>query len=559
MKLSGSQILIECLKEQNVDTVFGYPGGAVIEIYDEIYKASDYIKHILTAHEQAAAHAADAYARVSGKVGVCIATSGPGATNLVTGIATAYMDSIPMIAITGNVGVPLLGKDSFQEIDIAGVTRSITKHNYIVKRVEDLADTIREAFLIAKSGRPGPVLIDIPKDVTIKTTDFEPLQNINDFFSNSVIEYDFFSTQDISTAAKLINESKRPFLYIGGGVIISGAEKELLDFAEKIDAPVSNSLMGAGGFPQNHPLSTGLVGMHGGVASNEGIMNCDLLIAIGARFSDRVTSSIKDFAKNAKIIHIDIDPAEIDKNVNVTLSVIGDAKVILTALNQAVEIKKHSEWVNTIENWKIKHTINHSISGLLDAKQIIESIDILTKGNAIITTEVGQHQMWAAQFYCYKEPRTFISSGGLGTMGFGTGASIGASLAAPNKKIIQIAGDGSFRMNSNELSTIQYYNLPIIIVILNNSVLGMVRQWQNLFYSQRYSQTVLDRGPDFVKLAEAYAIDGYRATTIEEFNEAFSKAVAQNKPAVIDCIIDKDDKVLPMVAPGAPTNQLIIE
>lgn len=559
MKLSGSQILIECLKEQNVDTVFGYPGGAVIEIYDEIYKASDYIKHILTAHEQAAAHAADAYARVSGKVGVCIATSGPGATNLVTGIATAYMDSVPMIAITGNVGVPLLGKDSFQEIDIAGVTRSITKHNYIVKRVEDLADTIREAFLIAKSGRPGPVLIDIPKDVTIKTTDFEPLQNINDFFSNSVIEYDFFSTQDISTAAKLINESKRPFLYIGGGVIISGAEKELLDFAEKIDAPVSNSLMGAGGFPQNHPLSTGLVGMHGGVASNEGIMNCDLLIAIGARFSDRVTSSIKDFAKNAKIIHIDIDPAEIDKNVNVTLSVIGDAKVILTALNQAVEIKKHSEWVNTIENWKIKHTINHSISGLLDAKQIIESIDILTKGNAIITTEVGQHQMWAAQFYCYKEPRTFISSGGLGTMGFGTGASIGASLAAPNKKIIQIAGDGSFRMNSNELSTIQYYNLPIIIVILNNSVLGMVRQWQNLFYSQRYSQTVLDRGPDFVKLAEAYAIDGYRATTIEEFNEAFSKAVAQNKPAVIDCIIDKDDKVLPMVAPGAPTNQLIIE
>ncbi|WP_010168391.1 biosynthetic-type acetolactate synthase large subunit [Candidatus Epulonipiscium viviparus] len=559
MKLSGSQILIECLKEQNVDTVFGYPGGAVIEIYDEIYKASDYIKHILTAHEQAAAHAADAYARVSGKVGVCIATSGPGATNLVTGIATAYMDSIPMIAITGNVGVPLLGKDSFQEIDIAGVTRSITKHNYIVKRVEDLADTIREAFLIAKSGRPGPVLIDIPKDVTIKTTDFEPLQNINDFFSNSVIEYDFFSTQDISTAAKLINESKRPFLYIGGGVIISGAEKELLDFAEKIDAPVSNSLMGAGGFPQNHPLSTGLVGMHGGVASNEGIMNCDLLIAIGARFSDRVTSSIKDFAKNAKIIHIDIDPAEIDKNVNVTLSVIGDAKVILTALNQAVEIKKHSEWVNTIENWKIKHTINHSISGLLDAKQIIESIDILTKGNAIITTEVGQHQMWAAQFYCYKEPRTFISSGGLGTMGFGTGASIGASFAAPNKKIIQIAGDGSFRMNSNELSTIHYYNLPIIIVILNNSVLGMVRQWQNLFYAQRYSQTVLDRGPDFVKLAEAYAIDGYRATTIEEFNEAFSKAVAQNKPAVIDCIIDKDDKVLPMVAPGAPTNQLIIE
>ncbi|OON96769.1 MAG: acetolactate synthase, large subunit, biosynthetic type [Candidatus Epulonipiscioides saccharophilum] len=559
MKLNGSQILIECLKEQGVDTVFGYPGGAVLQIYDELYKASDKITHVLTAHEQGAAHAADAYSRVSGKVGVCIATSGPGATNLVTGIATAYMDSIPMIAITGNVGVPLLGKDSFQEIDITGVTRSITKHNYIVKQVEDLAYTIREAFLIAKTGRPGPVLIDIPKDVTIKETDFELLKNLDDFRSDSLKPEEELVESDINDAVAMIKDAQKPFIYMGGGIIISGAEKELLEFAEKIDAPVSNTLMGAGAFPQDHPLSTGLVGMHGGVASNEGIMKCDLLIAIGARFSDRVTSSIKEFAKAAKIIHIDIDPAEIDKNVPITLSIISDAKKVLAALNSRLPVLSHPEWIARVEKWKTKHTIKHSISGVLNGKDIIESIDTLTNGEAIITTEVGQHQMWAAQFFCYRYPRTFISSGGLGTMGFGTGASIGASFAAPNKHIVQIAGDGSFRMNSNELSTIQYYNLPIIIVILNNSVLGMVRQWQNLFYDQRYSQTVLDRGPDFVKLAESYFVDGYRATNIKEFEEIFALALSKNQPAVIDCVIDKDDKVLPMVAPGTPINQLIIE
>ncbi|ONI45771.1 acetolactate synthase, large subunit, biosynthetic type [Candidatus Epulonipiscioides gigas] len=558
MKLSGSQILIECLLEQGVDTVFGYPGGAVIQIYDELYKSSDKINHILTAHEQGAAHAADAYARVSGKVGVCIATSGPGATNLVTGIATAYMDSIPMVAITGNVGVPLLGKDSFQEIDIIGVTRSITKHNYIVKNVDELADTIREAFLIAKSGRPGPVLIDIPKDVTIKETEFTALKQ-EDFCSNVVINTDYVNPKDIEIAKKLIDESKKPFIYIGGGIIISGAEKELLEFAEKIDAPVANSLMGTGSFPQNHKLSTGLVGMHGNVASNEGIMNCDLLIAIGARFSDRVTSSIATFAPGAKVLHIDIDPAEIDKNILTTNNIIGDAKTVLSELNKIINKKGHHEWIAQVNAWRSKYTITHSVSDTLNAKEIIEAIDKISQGNAIITTEVGQHQMWAAQYYCYKEPRTFISSGGLGTMGFGTGASIGATIANPNKRVVQLAGDGSFRMNCNELSTIAYYNLPIIIVILNNSVLGMVRQWQHLFHEQRYSQTVLDRGPDFVKLALAYEIDGYRATSIEEFEEIFTKAMSQNKPAVIDCIIDKDDKVFPMVAPGAPTNELIVE
>ncbi len=550
MNYNGATILIECLLEQGVDTIFGYPGGAVIQIYDELYKYSDKINHILTSHEQGASHAADGYARATGKVGVCLATSGPGATNLVTGIATAYMDSIPMVAITGNVGVPLLGKDSFQEVDMAGITRSITKHNYIVKDVNDLADIIREAFEIARSGRPGPVVVDIPKDVTINKTEY-----IKKDITQKTAEHEI-SDADIQQAKIMIEQSQKPLIYMGGGIISSGAEKELAKFAELIQAPVANSLMGTGAFDQSSYLSTGMIGMHGNVASNEAVMNCDLLIAIGARFSDRVTSKIATFAQYAKILHIDIDPVEIDKNVYSTVNIIADAKATLAQLNTVLIRKERTEWLGQINNWKKKQNITHTAE--FNPKNIIENIDNLTNGDAIITTEVGQHQMWAAQYYRYTKPRTFISSGGLGTMGFGLGASIGASMGRRDKRVVQIAGDGSFRMNCNELSTIAHYNLPIIMVILNNGVLGMVRQWQNFFHEQRYSQTVLDRGPDFVKLAQAYDIEGYRATNIAEFNTAFEQALSKNEPVLIECIIDKDDKVLPMVAPGTTVNDLIL-
>ncbi len=552
--MNGASILIECLLEQGVDTVFGYPGGAVIKIYDELYKYSDKITHILTAHEQGAAHAADGYARATGKVGVCIATSGPGATNLVTGIATAYMDSIPLVAITGNVGLALLGKDSFQEIDISGVTRSITKHNYIVKDINDLAETVRQAFNIARSGRPGPVLIDIPKDITLKETDY-----ISQPPTDIISQTKTINQHDLDEAKKLIEQSKKPFIYMGGGIILSGAEQELEEFAELIQAPVANTLMGTGGFSHKHPLSTGMVGMHGAVASNEGVMNCDLLIAIGARFSDRVTSSLDTFAKNAKVLHIDVDAAEIDKNIQAYHSIIGDAKIILQQLNAMIGQQKHDAWLKQVDCWKCKVNINENANGELNPQDIIESIDKITNGEAIITTEVGQHQMWAAQYFEYTKPRTFISSGGLGTMGFGTGASMGVQVACPDKQVVQIAGDGSFRMNCNELSTIAFYNLPIVIVIFNNGVLGMVRQWQHLFHEKRYSQTVLDRGPDFVKLAKAYDIDGYRVDSLEQFNEVFAKVIHDRKPAVIDCMIDMDVKVFPMVAPGTPINDIILE
>lgn len=554
MKLNGAQILMECFKEQHVERVFGYPGGAVLNIYDALYSESDVIEHVLTSHEQGAAHAADGYARATGKVGVCIATSGPGATNLVTGIATAYMDSVPLVAITGNVGKPLLGKDSFQEIDITGVTMPITKHNYIVKDITKLADTIREAFYIAQSGRPGPVLVDIPKDITAVTCDYS-YQEAKPILK----QVHTIKQKDIDVAINMILESKQPFIYSGGGIISSGAHQELMEFAELIQAPVSTSLMGTGGFPETHRLSTGLIGMHGSKASNMAATECDLLIAIGARFSDRVTSSITGFAPHAKILHIDVDPAEIGKNVGIYSCVIGDAKEILRQLIHSIEQQDHTSWLTQVRTWSEEFAFDYQRDDTLRPQFIMEAIYKQTKGDAIITTEVGQHQMWAAQFYKYTSPRTYISSGGLGTMGYGTGASIGAQMGRPDKQVVHIAGDGSFRMNCNELATIEYYQVPVIIVVLNNSVLGMVRQWQTMFYGGRYSQTTLDRGPDFVKLAEAYGIKGYHVQTQEDFESAFKEALEAKRPALLNCCVGLDEKVLPMVAPGAPINDLIIE
>lgn len=554
MKINGAEIIIECLVEQGVDTVFGYPGGAVLHVYDALYKNSDRIKHILTAHEQGAAHAADGYARATGKVGVCIATSGPGATNLVTGIATAYMDSIPMVAITGNVGTALLGKDSFQEIDITGVTMPITKHNYIVKDIANLADTIREAFVIAASGRPGPVLIDVPKDVTINQYTYQkkPIGPIQ--VDNSTIKQ-----EGIDLFIKLIEESEKPMIFAGGGIILANAEKELLEFAQKCQIPVATSLMATGGFPALHPLHTGMIGMHGTMASNSGVTEADLLIVLGARFSDRVTSDIKQFAPNAKVVHIDLDPAEIDKNVKTYHHIVGDVKEVLKAVLTKISPTEPGEWVAKITKWKEDFPLDYQKGDHLSPQYAIEKISDISEHNAIITTEVGQHQMWAAQFYKYKDPRTYITSGGLGTMGYGTGAAIGAQVGMPDKRVIHIAGDGSFRMNCNELATISHYNIPIIIVVINNQVLGMVRQWQNLFYENRYSETNLDRGPDFVKLADAYGIQGYRVTSKEEFDTVFAKAYAQRVPVVIDCVVNSDEFVLPMVAPGASIDNLILE
>lgn len=554
MKITGSQIIIECLVEQGVDTVFGYPGGQALNIYDALYKNSDRINHILTAHEQGASHAADGYARATGKVGVCIATSGPGATNLVTGIATAYMDSVPMVAITGQVPNALLGKDSFQEVDIAGITMCITKHNYIVKDVKDLAKTLREAFYLAQSGRPGPVLVDIPKDVTAALYDYE-----YEMPKMITPQVDTICDKDLQIVADLMRNAKQPMIYAGGGVIISGAHKEVRQLAEKLDAPVATSLMGLGGFPETHPLSTGLVGMHGSKASNFGFTECDVLIALGARFSDRVISKVSEFAPNATIIHIDVDPAEIGKNVSVGASVIGDVRAILNKLLPLIPKEEHPEWRAKVGQWKEDFTYDYQSGDHLSPQYIMRNIYEQTEGKAIITTEVGQHQMWAAQFFDYTKPRTFISSGGLGTMGYGTGASIGAQIAQPEKQVVHIAGDGSFRMNCNELSTIAHYDVPVIIVVMNNTTLGMVRQWQSAFYEKRYSQTTLDRGPDFKLLAEAYGIKGYDVHSQEEMNEALSDALSRKKPAVLNCFIGMDEKVLPMVAPGAAINDMIFE
>ena len=553
MQLTGAEIVIECLKEQGVDTVFGYPGGAILNVYDALYKHSDEITHVLTSHEQGASHAADGYARATGKVGVCFATSGPGATNLVTGIATAYMDSIPVVAITCNVGVSLLGKDSFQEIDIAGVTMPITKHNYIVKDVKNLADTIRKAFTIARTGRPGPVLIDIPKDVTANKCEYEKVE-IN---PENITKVDV-DLSEIDVAVEMIKASKKPFIFVGGGAVLSGASEVLKEFAHKIDSPVTDSLMGKGAFPGTDELYTGMLGMHGTKTSNFGVSKCDLLVVVGARFSDRVTGNASKFANNAKILQIDIDPAEIDKNIMTDASIHGDIKEVLELLNEKLEQQEHAEWKEQINEYKEKYPLSYH-PDVLTGPFVVEEIYRQTNGDAIITTEVGQHQMWAAQFYKYTKPRTFLTSGGLGTMGYGLGASLGAKTGMPEKTVVNIAGDGCFRMNMNEIATAVRHNIPIIQVVINNHVLGMVRQWQNLFYGQRYSATVLNDAVDFVKLAEAMGAVGVRVTTQDEFKEAFANALTLGRPVVIDCQIDCDDKVWPMVAPGAAISEAFSE
>ena len=549
MQLTGSEIVIECLKEQGVDTVFGYPGGTILNIYDALYKHSSEIRHVLTSHEQGAAHAADGYARATGKVGVCMATSGPGATNLVTGIATAYMDSVPMVAITANVNLPLLGKDTFQEVDIAGVTMPITKHGYIVKNVEILADTLRKAFHIARSGRPGPVLVDITKDVTAALCEYIPAK------PRELERAGHFTQQEIEQVVELINQAGRPYIYLGGGAVISGASQEVARFAELVDAPVCDTLMGKGAFDGNSPRYTGMIGMHGTKTSNLGVSQCDLLIALGARFSDRVTGNPKKFAEEAKIIHIDIDAAEINKNIRVDASLIGDLKDVLAAINEKLEPQNHSDWMKRIQDLKSTYPLKDDKEGL-SCPYVMEEIDRITKGEAIITTDVGQHQMWAAQYYHYTSPRTFLSSGGLGTMGYGLGACIGAQVGQPDKICINIAGDGCFRMNMNELATASRYNIPIIQVVINNHVLGMVRQWQTLFYGKRYSQTVLNDKVDFCKVAEGLGCSAVRVTKKEEFAPALEKALALKAPVLIECVIPEDDKVFPMVPAGAPINEV---
>lgn len=571
MLINGSQIVIECLIEQGVDTVFGYPGGCILNIYDELYKNSNRITHILTAHEQGASHAADGYARSTGKVGVCMATSGPGATNLVTGIATAYMDSVPMVAITCNVGKALLGRDSFQEIDITGVTMPITKHNFLVSDIKDLAQTMREAFVIAKSGRPGPVLVDILKDVTAPTNmfEFEPSKNPDEIALEVLNKTNFKRAvtvsapdeEELKAAAELINNAKQPIIYAGGGVKISGAEAELLKFAEKAQIPVSESLMARDCFPATHPLCTWMVGMHGTYASNMGITESDLVIAIGARFSDRVYGDSSKFAQHAKILHIDIDPAEINKNINSDSCIVGDVKEVLNKLLPMVNEVKRDEWVNQINEWKKTYPscYDKDPKDSINPKFICETVNKIAGENTFITTEVGQHQMWTAQFYPFTKPRTFVTSGGLGTMGYGTGAAMGIQIGNPKARVVHIAGDGSFRMNCNELSTIGYYNLPLVIVVENNNALGNVRMWQRLFYGKRFSQTTLDRGPDWVKLADAYGIKGYRATNSKEFEKVFKEAFESGKPAIIDARVDKDEMVLPMVPGGKPIYNMIME
>ena len=550
MQLTGSEIIIECLKEQGVDTVFGYPAGTILNVYDALYKHSDEIHHVLTSHEQGASHAADGYARATGKVGVCMATSGPGATNLVTGIATAHMDSIPMVAITANVATGLLGRDSFQEIDIAGVVMPITKYSMIVKDIHDLAPAIRRAFTIAQSGRPGPVLVDVTKDVTAAVTEYtyqEPTPIAP--YTAEMLE------SDLNQAAKLISEAEKPFIFVGGGAITSGAAEELRKFAHTINSPVTDSLMGKGAFSGEDELYTGMLGMHGTKTSNLGVTKCDLLITVGARFSDRVTGNTAKFAQNAKIIQIDVDAAEINKNIKVDCSIIGDVKEVLKELNKKIHPKNHDAWVKEVEDMKAKYPLKYNQEGLT-GPYVIEELYRVTKGDAIVVTDVGQHQMWAAQYYKYKEPRTLLTSGGLGTMGYGLGAAIGAKFGRPDKVVVNIAGDGCFRMNMNEVATAARNNLPLIEIVINNHVLGMVRQWQTLFYDHRYSSTILDDKVDFIKFAESMGAVGIRVTKKEEVGPAIEKAIALNTTVVLDCQIDCDDKVFPMVPAGAPIEEV---
>lgn len=553
MEMNGSQIVIECLKEQGVDTVFGYPGGTILNIYDALYKNSDAINHILVSHEQGAAHAADGYARSTGKVGVCMATSGPGATNLVTGIATAYMDSVPLVAITANVAKSGLGKDSFQEIDIVGATMPITKHNFIVKDIENLADTLRKAFRIAKTGRPGPVLVDITKDVTANTYDYERKEPV-------VVERisETINDEDVNTVAEMIKASNKPYILVGGGAVISDAEKEVRELAELVDAPVCDTLMGKGAMEGTNPRYTGMIGMHGTKTSNYGVTECDLLIVVGARFSDRVIGNASKFASNAKIVHIDVDPSEINKNVKTDASIIGDIKEVLVRLNSKFEKQNNAEWMKHIAEMKEKYPLALDKSKLT-GPAVIDSVYNITNGDAIITTDVGQHQMWAAQFYKYKEPRQLITSGGLGTMGYGVGACIGSKMGNKDRVCINIAGDGCFRMNMNEIATATRYNIPIIQIVINNHVLGMVRQWQTLFYGKRYSNTMLDDCVDFVKISEGMGAKAYRVTSVDEFETAFKEAIELNIPCVIECVIDSDDKVFPMVPAGTAISEVFSE
>ncbi len=553
MQLNGSEIIIECLKEQGVDTVFGYPGGAILNVYDALYKHSDEIKHILTSHEQGASHAADGYARATGKVGVCMATSGPGATNLVTGIATAYMDSVPVVAITANVTVPLLGKDSFQEIDIAGIAMPITKYSFIVKNIEELAPTLRRAFQIAQTGRPGPVLVDVTKDVTAAVTEYTRAEVKPVERSVSKI-----TDQDIDMAVELLSAAKKPMIFVGGGAVIAGASEELRKFVDLMDAPVTDTLMGKGAFDGEDSRYVGMLGMHGTKAANYSVTECDLLVAIGARFSDRVTGNAKKFAYNAKILHFDVDAAEINKNITVDASVIGDAKEILARINKKLSQQEHKEWVEKVQSLCAQKPLSYH-KDVLTGPYIMEKLYEITGGDAIIVTEVGQHQMWAAQFYKYKNPRTLITSGGLGTMGYGLGAALGAKAAKPDSLVFNIAGDGCFRMNMNELATAVRCQIPVIEVVFNNSVLGMVRQWQTLFYGKRYSNTVLNDGVDFVKLAQAMGAEAFRITQCSEVEEVLKKAIALNKPVLIDCVIGSDDKVWPMVPPGAAIEEVFSE
>ena len=543
-KLNGSEIVIECLKEQGVDTVFGYPGGAILNIYDALYKHPE-IRHVLTSHEQGASHAADGYARSTGSVGVCFATSGPGATNLVTGIATAYMDSSPIVAITCNVTLPLLGKDSFQEVDITGITLPITKYSFIVKDVKKLAATIRRAFKIAKSGRPGPVLVDITKDVTAAVCDYVPRE------PEKIAPVNNFTDEDIEKALQLLKSAQKPCIIAGGGVVISGASEELAAFARKLQAPVCCTLMGQGALDQYDEHYMGMVGMHGTKAANFCVTESDLLIVIGGRFSDRWTGNTAKFGGGAKLLQIDIDDAEVNKNVRVMAQVTGDARTVLRKLIARMDPVRHEEWFEHAERMTDMYPLSYN-KELLTGPWVIETIDRMTPDDTIIVTEVGQHQMWAAQYYKYKAPRTFISSGGLGTMGFGLGAAIGAQAANPDKVVINVAGDGCFRMNMNELATISREELPVIEVILNNHVLGMVRQWQNLYYGKRYSATVLNDKADFCKIAEGMGVDAYKVTTKEEFEKSLEKALADRKPALIEVLIDQDDMVFPMCSPGAP-------
>ncbi len=548
MLLTGAEIVVECLKEQGVDTVFGYPGGTILNVYDALYQHSSEINHILTSHEQGAAHAADGYARATGKVGVCLATSGPGATNLVTGIATAYMDSIPIVAITCNVVLPSLGKDSFQEVDIAGVTMPITKHNYIVKDVSILADTLRKAFAIAGSGRPGPVLVDITKDVTSNSCEYEKRE------AETLHQSASYTEEELKAALDLLRNARKPFIYVGGGAVISGAYQEVREFAGRLDAPVCDTLMGKGVFDGHDARYTGMIGMHGTKISNFGVSECDVLIAMGARFSDRVVGNPEKFAEHAKVLHIDIDAAEINKNIRTDVSLVGDLREVLERINRELEQQDHKEWMQHIAELQEKYPMNYDASAL-SCPYIIEEIDRITKGDAVITTDVGQHQMWAAQYYKYSMPRTLLTSGGLGTMGYGLGACLGAKMGRPDKICINIAGDGCFRMNMNELATASRYQIPIIQVVINNHVLGMVRQWQTLFYGGRYSQTVLNDSVDFCKVAEGLGCEAIQVTKKEEVAPAVERAIALKKPVLINCIIPEDDKVFPMVPAGAPITE----